>query len=435
MEQIVLVALVLLGTFAVLLLIGVPIALSIAIASVTSTLCVLPLDTAVLTASQRMFSGINSFSLLAIPFFVLAGNIMNSGGIAHRLVRFANLLSGRLPGSLAHTNVVGNMLFGSLSGSGTAAAVAIGGVMIPMEQQEGYDQEFSAAVNIASAPTGLLIPPSGALIVYALVSGGTSVAALFMGGILPGILWGLGVIAVAFVIAKKRGYTVSQNSLKGNVVKILLEAIPALLLIVIVMGGILMGVFTATEAAGIAVAYSLFLSMVVYREIKFKDLPNILFESVKMTSIIIFLISASSIMSWIMAFTNIPNTLSAALLSITDNPIVLLLMMNLLLMIVGTFMDMTPAILIFTPILLPIVTNFGMNPIHFGIMMVFNLSLGLITPPVGAILFVGTKVANTRLEAVIKELIPFIGVIVLVLLLVTFIPQISLFLPQLTGSM
>lgn len=242
-------------------------------------------------------------------------------------------------------------------------------------------------------------------------------------------------IVVAFIIAKKRGYTVSQNSFKGNVAKILLEAIPALLLIVIVMGGILLGVFTATEAAGIAVAYSLFLSMVVYREIKFKDLPNILFESVKMTSIIIFLISASSIMSWIMAFTNIPNTLSAALLGITSNPIVLVLLMNLLLMIVGTFMDMTPAILIFTPILLPIATNFGMNPVHFGIMMVFNLSLGLITPPVGSILFVGTKVANTRLEAVIKELIPFIGVIVLVLLLVTFIPQISLFLPQLTASM
>ena len=434
MEQIILVALVLFGTFAAFLLVGTPIAISIAMASVASTLCVLPLDTAVLTASQRMFSGINSFSLLAIPFFVLAGNIMNQGGIANRLVRFANLLSGRMPGSLAHTNVVGNMLFGSLSGSGTAAAVAIGGVMIPMEEKEGYSKEFSAAVNIASAPTGLLIPPSGALIVYALISGGTSVAALFMGGILPGIVWGLGVMAVAYVIAKKRGYTVAPRDKSESATRIIVDAVPSLLLIVIVMGGILKGVFTATEAAGVAVAYSLLLSMVVYHEIGFKDLPDILFESVKMTAIIIFLISASSIMSWIMAFTNIPNTLSEALMGITSNPIVLLLLMNLLLMIVGTFMDMTPAILIFTPILLPIVKSFGMSPIHFGIMMVFNLSLGLITPPVGSILFVGTKVAGARLEPVIKELIPFFGVIILVLLLVTFIPQLSMLLPMLAGS-
>ena len=434
MEQIVLVSLVLLCVFVILLLIGVPIAVSIALASFSATLCVLPFETTVLTASQRMFSGINSFSLLAIPFFVLAGNIMNSGGIASRLVRFANLLSGRLPGSLAHTNVVGNMLFGALSGSGTAAAVAIGGVMIPEEEQEGYGKEFSAAVNIASAPTGLMIPPSGALIVYALTSGGTSVAALFMAGILPGILWGLGVMVVTFFIAKKRGYCVTTKKKDGSVLKIVTDAIPSLLLIVIVMGGILNGIFTATEAAGIAVAYSLILSMGIYREIGVKDLLRILFESVKMTSIIIFLIAASSIMSWIMAFTNLPNTISAGLLSVTSSPVVLLLLMNLLLMIVGTFMDMTPAILIFTPILLPIVKNFGMSPVHFGIMIVFNLSLGLITPPVGSILFVGTKVANAHLETVIKELISFFAIIVLVLLLVTFVPQVSLLLPALTGA-
>lgn len=434
MDQIVLISLVLLCTFVVFLLLGVPIAISIAMASISATLCVLPLDTAVLTASQRMFSGINSFSLLAIPFFVLAGNLMNSGGIANRLVRFANLLSGRLPGSLAHTNVVGNMLFGSLSGSGTAAAVAIGGVMIPMEEKEGYGKEFSAAVNIASAPTGLLIPPSGALIVFALVSGGTSVAALFMAGILPGILWGVGVMIVAYFIAKKRGYTVAARSKDVSAGRILVDAIPSLLLIVIVMGGILNGIFTATEAAGIAVAYSFFLGVVVYREIKIKELGKILFESVKMTSIIIFLISASQIMSWILAFTNIPNTISEGLMSITNSPVILLLLMNIMLMIVGTFMDMTPAILIFTPILLPIVKSFGMSPVHFGIMMVFNLSLGLITPPVGSILFIGTKVADSVLERVIKELIPFFVVIVLVLLLVTFIPQISLLLPALSGS-
>ncbi|MGL5313341.1 MAG: TRAP transporter large permease [Peptostreptococcaceae bacterium] len=424
----------LMGIFPLLLLIGIPISVTIGISSVAAVLTALPLQNAVFTASQRIFTGINSFSLLAIPFFVLAGIIMNNGGIAVRLVNFANVLSGRLPGSLAHTNVVGNMLFGAVSGSGTAAAAAIGGTMAPLQKDAGYDPEYSAAVNIASAPTGLLIPPSNSLIVYSLVSGGTSVAALFMAGYIPGILWGLAVMVVAFFIAKKNGYkTNAEKPTFKQVMKVFLDALPSLSLIIIIIGGIVGGVFTATEGAAVAVVYSLLLSVFFYKSIKLKDMPRILLESVNMTSIIVFLIGVSSIMSWVLAFTNIPTALTNAILGISSSPIVILLVMNVLLLIVGTFMDLTPAVLIFTPIFLPIAQNLGMTTLQFGIMLIFNLCIGTITPPVGTTLFVGCRVANTKLEGVIKNLLPFYFAIIAVLMLVTFVPQISLFIPKLLG--
>jgi len=424
----------LLAVFPILLLIGIPIAVTIGISSVLAILSALPLQNAVFTASQRIFTGINSFSLLAIPFFILAGIIMNNGGIAVKLVNFANLLSGKLPGSLAHTNVIGNMLFGSISGSGTAAAAAMGGIMTPLQEEAGYDKGFCAAVNVASAPTGLLIPPSNSLIIYSLVSGGTSVTALFMAGYIPGILWGAAIMAVAFFVAKTRGYkTIREKVTFSQAIRVLLEAIPSLSLIVIIIGGITGGIFTATEGAAIAVVYSLLLSMVLYKSIKIKDLPRILLEAVNMTAMIVFLIGASSIMSWILAFTNVPTYVTNIILGISSNPIVILLIMNVLLLVVGTFMDATPAILIFTPIFLPIAQNLGMDPIQFGIMLVFNLSIGTITPPVGNTLFVGCRVAKTKVEDAIKSILPFYAAIFIVLMLVTFVPQLSLFIPKLMG--
>lgn len=419
--------------FPILLLLGIPISITIGIASIFGILTTLSWDVAVLTGAQRIFTGISSFSLLAIPFFVLAGIIMNNGGIALKLVNFAKVLSGKLPGSLAHTNVVGNMLFGAVSGSSVAAAAAIGGTMSPLQESEGYNKNYSAAVNIASAPTGLLIPPSNSLIIYSLVSGGTSVAALFMAGYIPGILWGLAVMIVAFILAKKYKYSSKYNISFKEAIKIFIDALPSLALIFVIIGGIVGGIFTATEGAAVAVVYSFILSFFFYKSIKLKDIPKILLDTVEMTGIIIFLIGVSSIMSWVMAFTNIPNAITEILLGISSNPVVILLIMNLILLIVGTFMDLTPAILIFTPIFLPIAKNFGMDSVQFGIMLIFNLCIGNITPPVGNTLFIGCKVGKTKIEDVIKYLLPFYIGILVVLMLVTFIPEISLFIPKLMG--
>lgn len=424
--------LILLSVFFVLLLIGVPIAISIAGASIATMLILFPFDVAVFTSAQKMVTGLDSFALLAVPFFVLSGIIMNNGGIAIRLINLAKLLAGRMPGSLAHTNVMGNMLFGSISGSSVASAAAIGGVMSPMQDKEGYERTYSAAVNIASAPTGLLIPPSGLLIIYSLVSGGTSVAALFMAGYIPGILWGLATMAVAYFIAKKKNYPVSQKITFRQGALVFLDAIPSLMLIVIVLGGIIAGIFTATEGAAIAVAYSLILS-IIYRTFSLKKFPKMLLETVEMTAVIMLLIGTSTILSLVMSFTGIPEAISSGLLGLTDNPIMILLLMNVILLIIGTFMDITPAVLIFTPIFLPVVATFGMDPVHFGIMMAFNLCIGNITPPVGSALFVGCSIGKVKIEQVIKPLLPFYGAIILVLLAVTFIPEISLTLPKLFG--
>ncbi|MCI9613012.1 MAG: TRAP transporter large permease [Eubacterium sp.] len=425
--------LIILVVLVVLLVAGVPIAVALGISSVCAILPIMDTGVAVLTGAQRIFSGISVFSLLAIPFFILAGNLMNKGGIAVRLINLAKVVTGRTPGALAQTNVLANMLFGAISGSGTAAASAMGSIIGPIEKEEGYDPNFSAAANVATAPTGLLIPPSNVMITFSLVSGGTSVAALFMAGYIPGILWGLACMIVIFCIAKKRGYRSSTTFTAKEKWNIFLQALPCLLLIIIVIGGIIKGIFTATEGSVVAVVYSLLLSLFGYKSIKVKDLPQILKDSAEMTGIIIFLIGVSSIMSWVMAFTNIPALVSSGLLSISNNRYVILLMINVILLVVGTFMDMTPACLIFTPIFLPVCQELGMNTVHFGIMMIFNLCIGTITPPVGTTLFVGVKVGGVKIETVIRQLLIYFAAIFAVLLLVTYIPQISLWLPSLMG--
>ncbi len=425
--------LIILVLLVIMLIAGVPIAVALGISSICAILPVMDTSVAVLTGAQRIFSGISVFSLLAIPFFILAGNIMNKGGIAVRLINLAKLVTGRAPGALAHTNVVANMLFGAISGSGTAAASAMGSIIGPIEKDEGYDPNFSAAANIATAPTGLLIPPSNVMITFSLVSGGTSVAALFMAGYIPGILWGLACMVVIYFIAKKRGYRSTSKFTRKEKINVLIQAIPCLLLIIIVIGGIIRGIFTATEGSVVAVVYSLLLSLFGYKSIKLKEIPQILKESAEMTGIIIFLIGVSSIMSWVMAFTNIPSLVSNGLLSISDNKFVILFIINIILLIVGTFMDMTPACLIFTPIFLPVCTALGMNTIHFGIMMIFNLCIGTITPPVGTTLFVGVKVGKVKIETVFRQLLWYFLAIFIVLMLVTYIPQLSLWLPSLMG--
>ncbi|ECT3792708.1 TRAP transporter large permease, partial [Salmonella enterica subsp. enterica serovar Schwarzengrund] len=379
----------LIAVFVVLLAMGAPIGICIVIASFSTMMLVLPFDISMFATAQKMFSSLDSFALLAVPFFVLSGVIMNSGGIAARLVNFAKLFTGKLPGSLSYTNIVGNMMFGAISGSAIAASTSIGGVMVPMSAREGYDRGFAAAVNIASAPTGMLIPPTTAFILYALASGGTSIAALFAGGLVAGVLWGVGCMLVTLVVAKRRNYRVFFTVQKGMALKVAVEAIPSLLLIVIIVGGIVQGIFTAIEASAIAVVYTLLLTMVFYRTLKIKDLPSILLQTVVMTGVIMFLLATSSAMSFSMSITNIPAALSDMILGISANKLVILLVITVFLLIIGAFMDIGPAILIFTPILLPIMAKLGVDPVHFGIIMIYNLAIGTITPPVGSGLYVG----------------------------------------------
>ncbi|EAZ7773890.1 TRAP transporter large permease [Salmonella enterica subsp. enterica serovar Woodinville] len=425
----------LIAVFVVLLAMGAPIGICIVIASFSTMMLVLPFDISMFATAQKMFSSLDSFALLAVPFFVLSGVIMNSGGIAARLVNFAKLFTGKLPGSLSYTNIVGNMMFGAISGSAIAASTSIGGVMVPMSAREGYDRGFAAAVNIASAPTGMLIPPTTAFILYALASGGTSIAALFAGGLVAGVLWGVGCMLVTLVVAKRRNYWVFFTVQKGMALKVAVEAIPSLLLIVIIVGGIVQGIFTAIEASAIAVVYTLLLTMVFYRTLKIKDLPSILLQTVVMTGVIMFLLATSSAMSFSMSITNIPAALSDMILGISANKLVILLVITVFLLIIGAFMDIGPAILIFTPILLQIMTKLGVDPVHFGIIMIYNLAIGTITPPVGSGLYVGASVGKVKVEDVIKPLMPFYGAIIGVLLLITYIPEITLFLPRLLGIM
>lgn len=386
----------LIAVFVVLLAMGAPIGICIVIASFSTMMLVLPFDISMFATAQKMFSSLDSFALLAVPFFVLSGVIMNSGGIAARLVNFAKLFTGKLPGSLSYTNIVGNMMFGAISGSAIAASTSIGGVMVPMSAREGYDRGFAAAVNIASAPTGMLIPPTTAFILYALASGGTSIAALFAGGLVAGVLWGVGCMLVTLVVAKRRNYRVFFTVQKGMALKVAVEAIPSLLLIVIIVGGIVQGIFTAIEASAIAVVYTLLLTMVFYRTLKIKDLPSILLQTVVMTGVIMFLLATSSAMSFSMSITNIPAALSDMILGISANKLVILLVITVFLLIIGAFMDIGPAILIFTPILLPIMAKLGVDPVHFGIIMIYNLAIGTITPPVGSGLYVGASVGKVK---------------------------------------
>jgi tripartite ATP-independent transporter DctM subunit len=420
-------------TFFVLLLAGIPISFVIGTAAVAALLMSLDPAAATTVIAQRMATGLDSFALLAIPFFILAGQLMNRGGIARRLIDLAKVVVGRLPGGLAYVNVLGSMLFGSISGSAVAAAAAIGGVMTPLMKREGYDRDFAAAVNISSAPIGLLIPPSNIMVVYSLASGGVSIAALFVAGYVPGILLGLALMLVVGVIAKRRRYPVGARVGLGEGVRIFIAALPSLLLVAIVMGGIILGWFTPTEASAIAVGYTFVLSVLVYREIQWNELPRLLTDAAATTAIVLLLVGTSMGMSWVMSSANIPQTITESLLALTQNKIFLLLMINALLLVVGCFMDMTPAVLIFTPILLPVVTKFGMTPLHFGLVLIFNLCIGLCTPPVGNCLFVGCGVAETTIARVWRPLMPFFIAMFMVLMLVTYWPALSLALPKALG--
>lgn len=420
-------------TFFILLIIGAPIGICIAASSMATILMALPTEIAIFTTAQKMVSSLDSFTLLAIPFFILSGVLMNHGGIALRLVNFAKLFSGRIPGSLTHTNIVGNMMFGAISGSAIAASTSIGGVMVPMSEKEGYSRPFSAAANIASAPTGMLIPPTTAFILYALASGGTSISALFAGGLIAGCLWGLGCMLVAYLTAKARGYTTNIDLRDSSVRKVITDALPSLFLIVIIIGGIVLGVFTAVEASAISVIYTMLLTIGVYRTLNLSAFKASLIKALETTGVIMFLLAASAAMSFAMSITGLPGMLSTAILGVSDNPITILLVITLMLLVIGCFMDIGPAILIFTPILLPITAQIGVDPVHFGIIMVFNLCIGTITPPVGTGLFVGAGIAKEKVENLLLPLLPFYLVIMAILLLITYVPQITLFLPRLMG--
>jgi tripartite ATP-independent transporter DctM subunit len=419
-------------SFITLMGLGVPVAWSLGLSSfltLTVTIATVPSAT---TIAQRMGTGLDSFSLLAIPFFILAGEIMNKGGIANRLIDLAKAITGRLPGGLLYVNVIASMLFGAIAGSAVAAASAIGGILGPRMEKEGYPKELGAAVNITSSTTGLIIPPSNVLIVYSLASGGVSIAALFVAGYIPGILLGLLLMLTASVFIRKNNLKQGDITPLKELVKKFLDALPSLFLLVVVIGGIVIGVFTATEASAIAVVYTIVLSF-IYREISFKDLPKILLKSSETTSIVMLLIATSMSMSWAMSSENIPQSISATLLSLSENKFVILIIINLILLFVGTFMDMTPAVLIFTPIFLPAVVSLGIDPVHFGIMMVLNLCIGVCTPPVGSVLFVGVGVAKTSIAKVFIPLLPFFITMIVGLLIITLFPQLTLWLPRIFG--
>ena len=428
-------AIVLVILFFFLLIMGTPVSFSIVTsAAVTITMFLSP-QFATFIAAQKLTTGIDSFSLLAVPFFILAGNLMGSGGLAQRLVNLAMLVLGKVPGSLALTNIAGNAMFGSLSGSGIAAASAMGSVLQGPEKEAGYEPEFSAATNIATAPVGQLIPPTNAFIIFSAACGGTSVATLLIAGWVPGLLWAGLCMIVAFAIAKKRGYVVksSEKITMPYVLKTIWAAVPSILMVIIIIGGILSGAFSPTEASGVAVVYAFILSAFIYRSIKLRDVKDILVNTACMTTIVMLIIGASSVLSFVLSFTGLPQAISGALLAVTDNKYLLLLIVNIILLIVGTFMDMAPALLIFTPIFLPVIQSIGMSEIQFGVMMVMNLAIGTVTPPVGSVLFVGCSVANLRVEKVVPRLIPYFAAMVVGLLLITYVPAFSLWLPSMFG--
>ena len=423
---------VLLLTFIFLLSFNIPIALAIGVSTTLSMIVSIPIAPALTTIAQQMATGINSFALLAIPFFILSGYIMAQGGIANRLINFAKVIVSSLPGGLAYVNIIACMFFGAISGSAAAATSAVGGVMIPSMNKEGYDKNFSTALTVTASTTGLLIPPSNILIIYSLASGGVSISALFIAGYIPGLLIGLGLIFVSTIMARLNNYPRGINYGLKDIINRSLDAIPSLLLIFIVIGGIIKGIFTATEASAVAVLYSLFLAF-LYKEIEMNNIPDILLKTVETTSIVMLLIGTSKAMSWLLSYLNIPQIISMYLINLSDNIFLLLIIINILLLVVGTFMDMTPAVLIFTPILLPVVTGLGIDPLHFGIIMILNLCIGLCTPPVGSVLFLGCGIGETSIDQLIKPLIPLYIAMITILLLITYFPKISLFLPSYFG--
>ncbi|MDY7109570.1 MAG: TRAP transporter large permease [Planctomycetota bacterium] len=422
--------LILVIVFVALLGLGVPIAFCIALSTLAAMILALGVEGAMTTMAQ-IIANTDSFVLLAIPFFILAGQIMNRGGIARRIIDFAKAIVGPLPGGLAFVNIVSAMLFGALSGSAVAAASAIGGVMSPHMDREGYERGYSAAVNITSSTTGLIIPPSNILIVYALVAE-VSVGGLFVAGYVPGVIVGLSLMCVAGLIARQRRYPTTPRVPLRQTVRRFFAALPSLGLIVVVIGGIVGGVFTATEAAAVAVLYALVLAL-LYRELRFTHLPRILLDSATTTAVVMLLVATSMCMSWMLALERIPTEISEALLGLSENPVIVLILINLILLLVGVFMDITPAVLIFAPIFLPITDSLGIDRTHFGIVMILNLCIGLCTPPVGSVLFVGCGVGRVSITKVIRPMAPLYAAMIVALLLVTYVPGFSLWLPRLFG--
>lgn len=419
-------------TFVALLCLRVPIAYVLGMTTLL-TAYALGYSNITTTIASDLANGINSFALLAIPFFILAGELMGSGGLSRRLINFANAIVGRIPGGLAIVNTFTCMLFGAISGSAVAAISSIGGTLIPEMKQKGYERNFSIAITSASATTGLLIPPSNIMIVYALVAGNVSVASLFLAGILPGILIGTLLMLVAFFICKNQGFGKTEGEAEQATAlwPAIAGAIPSLILVIVVLGGILGGIFTATEASAIAVLWAFLLGVVVYREIQPNQLTQIVLSAARTTAIVLFLVACSFAMSRLLTHEQVPQQVSSALLALSENPLIILLIINITLLAVGVFMDMTPAVLIFTPIFLPIAISLGIDPVHFGIIMITNLCIGLLTPPVGTCLFVGAGVGGSDILKVSKAMLPFYLVMILALLVITYYAPISLKLPAL----
>lgn len=420
------------GMFA-LMAIGVSVSISIGLPAAICLVLLQSNEQGVYTSAQKIYNGIDSFALLAIPLFVLAGTIMNSGGIAGRLIDLAKAMTGRMPGALAQTNLVANMLFGSISGSALAGAAAVGSAMAPQQRKEGYDMPWAAAANVASAPSGMLIPPSNTLIVYALVSQ-TSVGALFVAGYIPGLLWGLACAAVIWLYARKRPNLAGAGFPTFRVfLTVLWRALPSLSMVLIVIGGIIFGFFTPTEGAAVSVVVASALSM-IYGTVRVRDFYKILLQSTRTSSVVIFLIGLSSILSFALTYARVPQLIGEWMTTITDSKIVFLLIMMVLLLIIGIPLDATPAVLIFTPIFLPIaVQAYDISPIHFGIIIVFNMCIAVISPPSAPVLFVGAKVAQVKVERVFAPLLRFYVSLVVMLIIIQFVPALSLWLPGLLG--
>ncbi|OLF06998.1 hypothetical protein BLA60_29525 [Actinophytocola xinjiangensis] len=422
---------ILIGSFALLIALRVPIALALTLSAVFEAFY---LGIPLIIVGQRMVAGLDAFALLAIPLFILGGEIMGAGGISRRLINLAMLFVGRLRGGLALVNIGASTFFGALSGSSVADVSAVGSVTIPMMKKKGYGTDYSVAVTISGAAQAVMIPPSHNLIIYSMAAGGVSIGALFTAGILPGILLGASLMIAAYVVAVKRNYPKEESVPIAEIPKIIRDGLLSLLMPVIILGGILSGVFTATESAVIACVYAFILTFVVYRDIPVKAMIPILRKTVRTLGVVLFIIGAASAFAYFLAFLKIPAMVTEALLGLSDNKIVILLLINLLLLALGAVMDMAPLILIMTPILLPVATSLGMDPVQFGIMLVLNLAIGLITPPVGNVLFVGCAIGRTSIENVTRTLPIFLLPMIVVLLLITFVPSLSLALPSIFGQ-
>ncbi len=417
--------------FTALLLFGVPVSFCIGIATLLALFTVTPtIDTALIVSAQRVASSLDSFTLVAIPLFILAGTLMNTGGIALRLIDLAKVLVGWLPGSLAQISVVANALFGAISGSAVASAASVGATLSPLQRQAGYNMPICAAANVAASPCGLLIPPSGALIVYSLISGGTPIDMLFVAGYIPGILMAASVMIWLHIIARRGELPadIQRYTLKEAAI-IFWRALPALAMVVIIMGGIVAGVFTATEAAGAAALYTLILAL-LYRSLTLKKLLDAMLGAAVGTAVVMLMVGVSMTMSWLLASTGSVKMLGDAITEMSSNPIILLLLFNVLLLLLGTFLDITPGLLILTPIFLPVAMKLGISPVHFGIIITFNLCIGIATPPVGSTLFVAARVAKVSLTELTKPLLPMFAFMIAALMLVTYVPALSLWLPQ-----